>query len=191
MARPSKIDRLPPEIRDAIGDLRRNGRTIDEILAHLRRLGVVENDVSRSGLGRHLQRWDAVAKRLTESRAAAEAIMARIEDQGADDRMARFNVQALHASIMELMGAEDGSPIQLDPKEAMQVSAALKNLATAAKTDQTRYAEMKELLEAERKRSEQVKQIANDALASGDVSISKQDRALAALHAIRQAYGVV
>ena len=44
MARPSKIDRLPQELRDAIGDLRRQGRTIDEILAHLRSLGV--GDVS-------------------------------------------------------------------------------------------------------------------------------------------------
>ena len=59
--------------RDAIGDLRRQGRTIDEILAHLRTLGVA--DVSRTGLGEHIRKWDAMAKALNGSRAAAEAII--------------------------------------------------------------------------------------------------------------------
>lgn len=186
MARPSKIDRLPQELRDAIGDLRRNGRTIDEILAHLRSLGV--DDVSRTGLGEHIKKWDAVAKRLNDSRAAAEAIMSRMEDQGADDRMARLNVQMLHASLMELQKGEDGEPAQLDPKEAGQIAKALKDLSTAARSDQVRYVEAKKLLEQERQRAEKVKKTAEDALAQA-ASGGRMSDAMAALQAIREAYG--
>lgn len=186
MARPSKIDRLPQELRDAIGDLRRNGRTIDEILAHLRSLGV--DDVSRTGLGEHIRKWDALAKRLNDSRAAAEAIMSRMEDQGADDRMARFNIQMLHASLMELQRGEDGEPAQLDPKEAAQLAKALKDLSTAARSDQVRYSEARRLLEEERARAEKVKRAAEDALDKA-ANGGRMADAMAALQAIREAYG--
>lgn len=171
MARPSKIDRLPQELRDAIGHLRRQGRTIDEILAHLRTLGV--EDVSRTGLGEHIKKWDALAKRLNESRAAAEAIMSRMEDQGADDRMARLNVQMLHASLMELQKGEDGEPAQLDPKEAGQIAKALKDLSSAARSDQVRYVEARKLLEQERQRVAALSKAvddAADALSEGGIS---------------------
>lgn len=161
MARPSKIDRLPPEIRDAIGELRRDGRTIDEILAHLRQLGV--EDISRSGLGEHLKKWGALADRLKGSREAAEAIMARFENQGADDRMARLNIQLLQSGIMALQVGEDGEPVGLEPKEAMFLTQAVKNLVSAAKVDQSRYIELKAMLEAERERAERL-QKANDEL---------------------------
>ncbi len=162
MARPSKVDRLPPEIRDAIGELRREGRTIDEILTHLRVLGGPAAEVSRSGLGVHLKKWDALAQRLKGSREAAEAIMARFENQGADDRMARLNVQLLHSSIMAIQSGDDGEATMLDPKEAMQLSMAVKNLVSAARTDQTRYGETLKLLEEERKRAEQLKKAAEE-----------------------------
>ena len=35
MARPSKLDKLDPTIREAIVRLRERGHTIDEIMAHL------------------------------------------------------------------------------------------------------------------------------------------------------------
>lgn len=171
MARPSKIDRLPTEIRDAIGDLRRQGRTIDEILAHLRTLGV--GDVSRTGLGEHIKKWDAVAKRLNESRAAAESIMSRMENAGADDRMMRFNVQMLHASLMELQRGEDGEPAQLDPKEAAQIAKAIKDLSAAARSDQVRYMEARKLLEQERLRVAALSKAVDDtaaALSEGGIS---------------------
>jgi hypothetical protein len=171
MARPSKIDRLPQELRDAIGDLRRQGRTIDEILAHLRSLGV--GDVSRTGLGEHIKKWDAVAKRLNESRAAAESIMSRMENAGADDRMMRFNVQMLHASLMELQRGEDGEPAQLDPKEAAQIAKAIKDLSAAARSDQVRYMEARKLLEQERLRVAALSKAVDDtaaALSEGGIS---------------------
>ena len=57
MARPSSIDQLPETVRAEIGRLRQNGRTIDEILAHLRKLDGIA-PISRSALGRHLQHME-------------------------------------------------------------------------------------------------------------------------------------
>ena len=167
MARPSRIDRLPLEIRDAIADLRRSGRTIDEILAHLHALGGEAAEVKRSGLGLHLKKWDALADRLKGSREAAEAIMARFENDGADDRMARLNVQMLHSAILGLWNGEDGEALALDPKEAMQLSTALKNLVQASRTDQIRWAETKKLLEEERAKTERLTAAVDIAMRSG------------------------
>lgn len=173
MARPSKVDRLPPEIRDAIGELRRNGRTIDEILQHLRSLDLGEQIPRRSSLAEHIKKWDAVAARLHDSRAAAEAIMARIEDTSADNRIARFNVESLHANVMDLMSGENGEPVTLDPLDAMRISAVLKNLAAASRSDQSRYMEMKAMLDVEKAKAAKVLQAADDAVkaagAGGDV----------------------
>lgn len=132
MARPSKIDRLPAEIRDKIGALRRDGRSIDEILSVLRQLDV---DVSRTGLGRHVHRIDKIGARLRESRAAAEAIMARLGETP-DNRTARLNIELMHANLQQLVaGNDDGEPVALDPQGAMLLARAIKDLAAAAKTD--------------------------------------------------------
>jgi uncharacterized protein YhaN len=132
MARPSKIDRLPFEVRDLIGRLREGGRTIDEILAKLNELDV---EVSRSGLHRHVQRWDKIRARLQESRAAAEAIMGQL-GAASDDRQARLNIELMHASLQSLLsGGEDGEVVTLDPEGAMLLSSAIRNLVTATKTN--------------------------------------------------------
>ena len=57
MARTTKIKRLPKEIRDEIGRLRENGRTLQEIMAKLRELDV---DVSQTTLWRHVKQLDAI-----------------------------------------------------------------------------------------------------------------------------------
>lgn len=130
MARPSSIDRLPAEIREEIGRLRDAGRTIDEILAHLRTLEV---GVSRSALARHTQELDAIAETIRRSRGIAEGVTRALgEDEG---RVARFNVEMCHAIVMKAMVGEDGQPAEFDPKELMFISTTLQKLTQAAKTD--------------------------------------------------------
>lgn len=131
MARPSKVDRLPAELRDQIGRLRESGHTIDEILAKLQEL---DADVGRTGLGNYIRKFDAIRERIHASRAAAESIVAKLDDAG-DDRVARFNIASLHASVMALMAGEDGEPVTLEPKDAKLLTEAVRNLATAAKSD--------------------------------------------------------
>ena len=162
MARVTKIARLPPEIRELIGRLRDNGRTGDEILEKLREL---DADVSRTRLYEHLKQWDKVRDRLHASRAAAEAIMARLEDTGADDRVARFNIASLHANVMQLLAGEDGEPVVLDPKDAKLVSETLRNLATAAKSDQDRFLTYRRELATET--GKVIAKVASEAAAAG------------------------
>lgn len=162
MTRPSKVDRLPAELRDLIGRLREGGRTLDEILAKLREL---DADVGRSGLGEYLKKFDKMRERLHYSRSAAETIMAKLEEPGADDRVARFNIQSLHASVMDLLAAADGEEGGLDPKSAKLLSETLRNLVTAARGDQERNISLKKHLAEEARKA--IEKIADDVAGAG------------------------
>lgn len=59
MARPGTLDRAPIEVRRLIARRRRDGLTIDQLREELRAAG---HPVSRSALGRHVQRLDAAGK---------------------------------------------------------------------------------------------------------------------------------
>ncbi|MGO1078328.1 phage protein Gp27 family protein [Inquilinus sp. CA228] len=133
MARPSKIDRLPGEFREAIGRLREQGHTIDEILAHLRSLGV--DTISRTGLGEHVQKLDAIGERIRQSRAMARELVERYGEAG-EDRLARLNIELLHDLVFRLQTAVvDGEPVQLSTLDAQRLSATLRNAQTSARAD--------------------------------------------------------
>ena len=134
MPRPTKIDRLPEEIRALIGRLRGDGRTIDEILAKLEELDV---EVARSTMGRHVQELDRIAEEIRRSRAVAEAIVERFGEQP-DNKTARLNIELAHSLVMKCMLGEDGSIVNLDPQEAMFVATSLQKLAQASKSDTER-----------------------------------------------------
>lgn len=77
MARPSKCDRLPADLRDLIRAWRGDGRTVDEILAELRARGA---QVTRSALARHVRRLDqARPVAVAEELRAIGATLLRIE----------------------------------------------------------------------------------------------------------------
>lgn len=137
MGQPSKIDRLPDDVRELIGRLRRRGRTIEEIRAKLAELDV---DVSRSGLGRHIKKIDAIAERVRETRAAAEAIMAKLGEK--ESRVTRLNIELMHASLMKSLADAES----LDPKEAMLLGRAIRDLATAARQDADRELRLRRAL---------------------------------------------
>ena len=131
MPRPSKIDRLDPALRAEIAKLRDSGRTIDEILAKLRELGA---DVSRSGMGRHVQELDKLGEMLRQSRSVAEALVQRF-GEAPESRTARLNVELMHALVMRLVAAQGQADVTLEPKEVMFLADALKSLTTASKAD--------------------------------------------------------
>lgn len=140
MARKSKIDRLPAEVKEAIGRLRRDGRTIDEILAKLRELDV---DVSRSGLGRHIQGLDAIAAEIERSRGIAEALVDRFGD-APESRTARLNVELMHAQVTKLLVPDADGNVSMDAQGAYFLSTSLARLAQAAKFDTDREIKARE-----------------------------------------------
>lgn len=101
MPRPSKIDRLPSEVREKIGELRQNGSTIDEIMAKLRELDL-QAEVSRSSLGRHVQTLDKLGEKLRRSRAMAEGLARSVADKPADE-ITRASIELLHNAVFELL----------------------------------------------------------------------------------------
>lgn len=138
MARPSSIDRLPPEIREAIGRLREHGRTIDEILDHLRQMEV---EVSRSALGRHIQSMDKVGERLRRSRAVSEALVRQLGD-APESQVARLNIELLHSFMYDFMAlaesdeGEDGQGARAllqDPKAVALFAEATQRLTAASR----------------------------------------------------------
>ena len=68
------MKRLPERVREEIGRLRKKGRTLDEIIAHLKTL---EAQSSRSALGCYTKNVDAIGNRIQEIRALAEVLVER------------------------------------------------------------------------------------------------------------------
>ena len=139
MGRSSSIDRLPSEIRKKIGELRDNGKTIDEILEKLRELDV---GISRSALGRHCKQIEEVAKSIKQSRIVAEALAKNLGDEN-DNKVSKVNIELLHSLILKMMVNQDGETITLDAKDAFFMSSSLQKLVQASKQDLERELQIK------------------------------------------------
>lgn len=143
--RPSSIDRLPEEIRAEVGRLRVQGRTIDEILAHLKTMDV---EVSRSALGRHVKGLATMRERMRHSRDMATALVSQFGD-APDNRLARMNLELMHGVILQTITAagedEDGEaqPVTFCPEDARFLADALAKLAQAEKTNVDRTLKLK------------------------------------------------
>lgn len=161
---PSSIDRLPAELRELIGKLRREGRTINEIHAKLAEL---EADVSRSAVARHVKSLAHVQQRMRESREVANALVSQLGKEP-DNKLAQANIELMHSVVMQTLTAaeedEDGNlkPVVFDPKEAMFLASALSSLSSAAKTNDDRIRKARD-----DERAESAKKAGNAAKAKG------------------------
>lgn len=136
--RPSKIDRLGPNVRDLVGRLRDQGRTLDEIMAKLGELDIDAAALpSRAGLHKHLQRAEAVAEKLRRSRTVAEVVVRKL-GESEPDKVTRLNIELMHQALFDMMNPEDGEPITLDPMQIMLLSKAMDHLGKASKDDVAR-----------------------------------------------------
>lgn len=161
---PSKVDLLPPELRQAVERLWTGNRyTLEQLAGFLadlasgkRSMLPPELDIvvavtpdavpSKSSLGRHVKGLDAIAEKLQRSRAVAEALVDKLGD-APESRAAALNIELMHGVVMDLvMAAEDakGRPdgdddapvgVVLGPEETMFLGRALKDLAAARKAD--------------------------------------------------------
>lgn len=138
MARASKVDRMPPAIRDLIAELRQtHGWTIDQILDVLRNLAegktprlpgslppelaappAIDPDLlpHRSKLGAHIQGLDQLASKLQKTRAIAEALVRKTGEK--ESRLTQLNVELMHSVVTDLvMAAENGDLAPSDDGE--------------------------------------------------------------------------
>lgn len=139
MARkPSSIDRLPEPVRVQIGELRRQGRTIDEILDHLAQLDV---EVSRSALGRHVKSLAEIGDQMRRAETMAKFVVERFGEES-DDRLGRANMRILQGALLELLTEErvdeEGQPVRLSAGEAKELSLSIQRLVSAQRMDAER-----------------------------------------------------
>lgn len=132
MGRTSKFDRLGPEIRDEVVRLRDRGRTVEEILAHLKALEIDPAALpSRSGLAREIQPIDAALEMLRQSRMDSEAIVKRRDDEP-EGRQGRANVELMQGLMFKvLMAQASASEVTLTPKDTAQLAKAMADTARA------------------------------------------------------------
>lgn len=137
MGQPSSIERLPEPIRDEVNAAIGRGATIDEIVWMLKGLG---QDISRSAVGRYSKQYSDLAARQRDIASAAKAFAGEF-GQG-DDLQGRLMVQLLTTIITRAaMPKAAGDPEQLpDFKEIHFLARAVKDAASAAKTDADREA---------------------------------------------------
>lgn len=143
MPRMSTVDRLPESVRAEIGRLRQNGRTIDDILAHLRTLDGIAPP-SRSALGRHVKGLAAIGERMRRSRTVAEALVRELGD-APESHAARLNVELMHTVVLDLFArvaeGEEGvdangmAAVAGDPEGVMMLAKALDHLGRASKSN--------------------------------------------------------
>lgn len=158
MGRRSSIHRLDPKIVAEINGLLERGRTLDEILAALRNIGVSE--ISRSALGRYKQSYDEVIASVRESRQVAEVL---VKEFGTDTepKAMRANIEMMQALVSRL-GREITRGETLDVKQIAILSGALESLGRASKTDLETMTKLKEEVrkEAEKKVDEATRKAA-------------------------------
>lgn len=156
MARKGTVDRLGPEVRDAIGRLLDQGRTLDEILGHLEAMSV---EISRSALHRYTQKVTAAGERIRRSRTVADALVRKLGD-APESKTARLNIELLHGVILDLFMAEDDevdeagvAALKGNPQGAMMLAKALEHLTKASRHD-VEFIERAEKRAAERAKAE-------------------------------------
>lgn len=135
MGMKSKIKRQPPQVQESIGAWHQEGRTLDEILDALEAAYSVE--ISRSALHRHIKGLDKVLERMSRSRQIAEAAVRQF-GQEPESKVARANIQIMHAAIQEILAKEDEDGEEgavAKPMDAMLLAKALEHLTKASRHD--------------------------------------------------------
>jgi hypothetical protein len=162
---------MPREIREEIGRLREAGRTLDEIMAALR--GIEAPPVSRSGLGRYVQKLDKLGERLRRSRQMAEALARQLGD-APGDQVARLNMEALHSFLSDALLAadeegkagEEARAVIQSPMGAKLFAEALERLSKAQRLNQD-FVERMERRAAERAQRQAAAAIEKEGRAQG------------------------
>ncbi|WP_338665006.1 phage protein Gp27 family protein [Pararoseomonas sp. SCSIO 73927] len=135
MGRPSSVDRLGPEIREQIGRLLDEGRSLDEIMAHLASLEVRE--ISRSALGRYTQR----VNKLAENRRRAEFVAQALErDFGSDpeNKLLRHLIKSVEVDLFDILnceGEEGEDAPKPDAKSSLTIAQTLERLVRTSRHD--------------------------------------------------------
>ena len=147
MSRPGKVRRLPKELKEQLNSMLESGRTLDEITAHLKKLGA---DVSRSGLGRYAQGYEKIMENLRRSREAAEAVVGRL-GQGADEgTIGRALTQMVQTLAFDYISRRADDPeAEMEISEIYQMARTVRQSVLAGRAGQEHQVKTREVLRDE------------------------------------------
>lgn len=141
-ARKSTITRLPPQLKEKLDSLIREGRyTIDELTDHLNLLGA---DVSRSAVGRHHMKVTEQMQSFAKARVVATAWVEKFGEAPQGD-VGQLLIQMLQTiafqNLGDMTGDEGG---KVGPMELMLLAKALQSMVSAEKTSLERQIKIRE-----------------------------------------------
>lgn len=148
MGRKSTVRQLQPEVLKEVNHLLSEGRaTLDEILSHLRKLGV--DDVSRSALGRHRQQFEKIAAKLRQGREMTEALVRDLGPNAAEGKHGRVLVEIMRNLVNDFLFEQMGDGATADPKTLQSLARTAKELSQALRLDQDFELKIRERVEKE------------------------------------------
>lgn len=149
MGRHSKVEKLPKELRAEVDRLLMARHSLDEIVAHLRKLG--DETVSRSALGRYKQSFDQVAAKLRESREVVDALVSEIGPDATEGKHGRLLVEVLRKLVFDhltgCLTGDDGEPP--NAQEFFFLAKALKEMSQSTRLDQDFESKIREQVRKE------------------------------------------
>lgn len=139
MARRSKFDQLPQELKDELGNLWRSGRfSIDDLLTRMQELG---GDVSRSGLHRGLQEYEKTTESYRRAQNYAAFIMEKLGADG-DRDLSRLLSELIKTRAFETLvaiadqeTAAEGEKALAGPMDLMLLGKMIQHVTTADKNN--------------------------------------------------------
>lgn len=131
MPRRSAITLLPREVQDQVHSLIRQGRTIEEITAHL---AALDADVSRSAVGRYVMKARAQMERYRAAQELASQLIPAFGEQAQGDvgALAAEAIKTLVHQALTEVSDEDCTNGKL-PSKMMMLGRALESAAKTTK----------------------------------------------------------
>lgn len=138
MARRSTVELLDPMLKAEVDKLLRDGKRIDDVVEHLRKLG--DDDTSRSAVARYAKNAREQMKKFMQAQEMAKLWVGKIDEDPNDD-LGRLLSEMLKTIAWQQMG---NMPDEVDIKDVARLAKTIKDLAGADKITADRELKIRE-----------------------------------------------
>jgi hypothetical protein len=134
MPRKSTIETLPRDVLERLNFLVGEGAlSIDALTLWLDEQGHAR---SRTAVGRHAKKINAVREKLSQSREISKALVAEIGDDLTSSKQGRMIVEILRTLVFEHLTKQMEDGAEVDPQSFFFLAKAIKDVAGANRLDQ-------------------------------------------------------
>lgn len=146
MPKPSRIKGLPPELKEMVHRLLREGsatqsRILELVNAELDKAG--EKPLSKSGLNRYAQSVEKIGERIRQSREIADIWVGKLGDVP-EGRVGRLLLETVRTLAFETTNTLAGAEAPVPPKVLNDLAKMARNLELAMSTNAQREIEIRE-----------------------------------------------